>query len=145
QLRVMREMAGATVLPVSGMEAVHFAWRQLLLLNIALPVAAVVSLIAGWWRRESAVLVPWAAFGSIIAFQVLAYERGQTASWLRYYIPAVPFVILCAATLLVDRRGELEPPSARRAQPLARVVLISIATVALGAAGLTSFNGILHD
>jgi hypothetical protein len=101
----LRAMDAAGYLPASGMSAVHFGLRQMLLLNAALPVAALVPLIVGWRRRESAVLVPWAAFGSILAFELFAYARGQTASWLRYYIVAVPFVILSAATVLVDRRA----------------------------------------
>jgi hypothetical protein len=108
----LRVMSASGYLPASGMSAVGFGVRQMLLLNAALPVAVVVPLIVGWWRRESAVLVPWAAFGSILAFELFAYERGQTASWLRYYIVAVPFVILSAATLLVDRRADAPGSSA---------------------------------
>jgi hypothetical protein len=117
----------------------------MLLLNAALPLAVIVPLIVAWRRRESAVLVPWAAFGSILAFQLFAYERGQTASWLRYYIVAIPFVILSAATLLVDRRVPAEVPSSRRTPSRLRVGLVSLAAVALGMVGLASVSGILHD
>jgi hypothetical protein len=150
QLHAMRESAivSSTGPPLSGRDAVHYALRQLLLLSTALPIAAIVSLVVAWRRRESAVLVPWAAFGSILAFEIVAYARGQTASWLRYYIVAVPFIVLSAATLLVDRRPDA--PDERvsisgRTRSRTRVAIVSLAAVAMGAAGLAGADAMLHD
>jgi hypothetical protein len=122
----------------SGLGALHFVVRQLLLLSAALPVAVVLPLIVGYIRRESAILAPWAVFGSILAFQALAYERGQEAGWLRYYIVVIPLVILAAATLLVDRRRDVKQMS------WARLPVALIAS-AIALAGVISGTGIVRD
>lgn len=124
QLSVLGNTLGA---PRSGGPALGYALRQLLLISAALPLALVLPLLVALRRRAVAVLAPWAIFGSILAFEVLAYYRGQTASWLRYYVIAVPFVVLVSATMLATPAGRTRDRTSG-----SRLVL---AATALGLAG----------
>lgn len=125
--------------PRSGGPALRFATRQLLLINLAIPVGIVLPLVIALRRRAVAVLAPWATFGSILAFELLAYSRGQTASWLRYYIIAVPLIILAMATMAiptVSRSGTRQMPG--------RLMLNGIALLVTGA-GLVSAASMISD
>jgi len=98
-----------------------------------------VPLVVAWRRRAVAVLAPWAVFGGILTFELLAYFRGQTASWLRYYVIAVPFVILVGATMAAAR-----PDGARRRPKAGRLVLTGAALV-MAVAGLLTSLSMIHD
>lgn len=120
--------------PRAGLAALGYATRQLLLLELALPVAAVLPLVVALRRRAQAVLAPLAVFGTILAFEVLAYVRGGTAGWLRYYAVAVPLVVLAAATMASPSGGA----GGRRP-------LLAVAAAAMALAGVVSGTAIVHD
>lgn len=136
QLSIIGDSLGA---PRSGGPALRYALRQLGLINIALPLAVVVPLAVARRRRASAVLAPWAVFGGILVFEVVAYVAGMTASWLRYYVIAVPFVVLVVATIVA-----VEPEHPRRRAPSGRTVLSATALV-IALAGVVTSTSMIQD
>lgn len=116
-----------------------YSLRQLLLINAAWPLAVMASLVVAWRRRSLIVLAPWAVFGSILAFSLAASIQGQTAGWLRFYIVAVPFVVLLGASMVATAPG---PPRAwPSTKPTARTAL----AVTMALVGLVTSSAIVKD
>jgi len=62
------------------------------LIGFAVVAAAALSLL----RRKADALVPLATFGSVLAFSVWGQQSGATFAFVRYYVAAIPLVIVIA-------------------------------------------------
>jgi len=132
---------GAGGTPGGPHQRLHYVTHQVLLLEPLLAIVVVVAIAAVVARRDAAALVPFAVFGSILVFEVFAFLKGQTASWLRYYIVEIPMVVVLAG-LFASRQHAVAasrpPPGRQRSggRPLALamrgiVVAASIVGVAV--------------
>jgi hypothetical protein len=94
-IEAIRASTGSTP---AGMLA--YLTEQVLALEPALaPVlglAAVVALV----RRDVRMLVPIAAFGSVLAFSGLLFVAGGSFGWLRFSITTVPLAVICLGVVL---------------------------------------------
>jgi hypothetical protein len=72
------------------------------------PVSGIAVALAGWLavkNRRVDPLVPVAIFGSVLAFAVWGQFTGTTFGWFRFYILAIPMVIVIAMCCWVPTRG----------------------------------------
>lgn len=148
QLRVIN--AGNPV-HLSHSEAASRALHAANALAPALPVFAVVALVLALRRKDLRVLAPLAMLGGVLLFAILAYSAGQTAGWFRYYIMAVPLVIMLSGAILAGLWPKgAKPPKAptaiRRWAPTMLRVASSILVIAGVAAGVPSTTrALLHS
>lgn len=115
-----------------GTEAIAFSFAEITVLAPALGLVALVAAVLTVRRRDPeplALLIPVA----VLAFAVTAYLRGMTFPFLRFYIIAVPLIVLCAV-FIAPRRGRM--PSRRPGPlPVERVDDATRATVPLSLTG----------
>jgi len=135
QLAVLGSSLGA---PQSGVPALHYVGQQLNLIEPGLAVVAMIALLLAVRRRSPMVLAPVAVFGSVLVFEIYAYYQGQTASWLRYYIVAVPLVVLLAATLTSRPARDV---GGRAARP----IVLSLCATLVAVVGALSATRMIHD
>lgn len=96
-----------------GLEAIAFSAAEITVLAPGLGLVGLVAAVLAVRRRDPeplALLVPVA----VLAFAALTYLQGMTFPFLRFYIIAVPLVVLCAV-FVAPRRGRM---SSRRPGPL---------------------------
>jgi hypothetical protein len=134
---------GAGGTPGGPHARMHYVIHQLLLLEPAIVAVVAVALLVALLRRDPAVLVHGAIFGSILVFEIAAFFKGQTASWLRYYIVEVPLLVLMLSTILGRRVGPLVDH--KRRTRLSSLLVVSsragIAALALGAGAVGLLSG----
>ncbi|WP_295647554.1 ABC transporter [uncultured Dietzia sp.] len=95
-----------------GLEAIAFSAAEIIVTAPALALVGAVCVTLAARRRDPeplALLLPLA----VLAFATLAYLRGLTFPFLRFYIIAVPLLVLCAV-FLAPRHGRMR---ARRPGP----------------------------
>ena len=99
---------------IPGLE---FALTSTVMLAPTLIPLAILSGVAGWWRRDWVpLLFPLFVFGAVLAFQAYSYASGSTFGFLRFYILALPMAATMAVLLLppractiTKRRGKYAP------------------------------------
>ena len=82
--------------------------RDILYLEPLLPLVVIVVLVLAVRRTEVDSLVPIAVFGGVLVFEAYAQFSGQTFAWFRFFIMAVPLMVVLA-TLLWPYRGGPHP------------------------------------
>jgi hypothetical protein len=82
--------------------------RDILYLEPLLPLLVIVVLVLAVRRTEVDSLVPIAVFGGVLVFEAYAQFSGQTFAWFRFFLMAVPLMVVLA-TLLWPYRGEPDP------------------------------------
>jgi hypothetical protein len=82
-----------------GHSLAAFAGKQMMLMAPLLPIAGVVAILVAWDRRDSRV---WAlaTLASSLVMTYLTFVSGSTFPFLRYYLPALPLMLLCIASML---------------------------------------------
>ena len=127
-IEAIRASTGSTP---AGMLA--YLTEQVLALEPALaPVlglAAVVALV----RRDVRMLVPIAAFGSVLAFSGLLFVAGGSFGWLRFSITAVPLAVICLGVVLGRRPVAAAPTRIAHAHRAAAATVPARAAAALAA------------
>ncbi|MDQ1360061.1 MAG: hypothetical protein QOJ44_438, partial [Acidimicrobiaceae bacterium] len=95
--------------------------RDILYLEPLLPVVVIVVLVLAVRRTELDSLVPIGVFGGVLVFEAYAQFSGQTFAWFRFFVMAVPLMVVLA-TLLWPYRGEPDSgrPGARPSGALGR-------------------------
>ena len=78
--------------------------RDLLYLEPLLPIILIVVLVLAVRRTELDSLMPIAVFGGVLAFEAYAQLSGETFAWFRFFLMAVPLMVVLA-TLLWPYRG----------------------------------------
>lgn len=78
--------------------------RDLLYLEPLLPLILIVVLVLAVRRTELDSLMPIAVFGGVLAFEAYAQLSGETFAWFRFFLMAVPLMVVLA-TLLWPYRG----------------------------------------
>jgi hypothetical protein len=95
---------------------------------------SVAALAVAVRRKDLRVLSALAVPGGVLVFAVLAYAAGQTAGWFRYYITAVPLLVMAGGTLLACL---LKGPRANVSRPApGRIHRLRVWTTRAAAAGL---------
>jgi hypothetical protein len=138
QLRVINETAGS----LAPTQALRRGLEATTALAPTLPVVAAVAVVLSTRRRDLRVLATLAVPGGVLFFAVAAYAVGKTAGWFRYFITAVPLLVMLAASVascvLVashepgdrPRRAVAIVPRWFRRLSLASVAVATVATVA---------------
>lgn len=123
-----------------GLEAIAFSAAEIIVTAPALALVGVVCVTLAARRRDPeplALLLPLA----VLAFATLAYLRGLTFPFLRFYIIAVPLLVLCAV-FLAPRHGRMRArrpgprPVDRADDPSRRTTPVSAIAVLAVVAGL---------
>ncbi|MEV6300684.1 hypothetical protein AB0M02_14850 [Actinoplanes sp. NPDC051861] len=81
-----------------------YGFQQMFGLAPFLLLLLVAALVVARRRRDPMVLAPVAVFGSVLAFDVLAFLSGTSFGWLRFHIAVVPLAVLLAGHLLAGAR-----------------------------------------
>ncbi|NLU83335.1 ABC transporter [Rhodococcus sp. HNM0569] len=105
------EQSGGGAANVLG--ALAFSLAETAVTGPALPVLIPLVAALAWRRRDPEPLVALVAFGSVLAFATLTYALGSTFPFLRFYIAALPLMLVLTYQL-VPARGVL---TARREGP----------------------------
>ena len=105
------QYGNAAILQQSGTPTVDFgggilfaATCVMLLAPTLLPLglwAGVIRLRRPYWPT---LIIPFALYGAVLAFQAYSYASGSTFPFLRFYVAAIPFAA-CLAMLAVPERG----------------------------------------
>lgn len=95
-----------------GLEAITFSLAEIVVLAPALALVGAVCVVLAVRRRDPEPLVLLLLLG-VLGFAGLTYLRGMTFPFMRFYICAVPLVVLFVA-YLAPRRGQMP---ARRLGP----------------------------
>ena len=103
--------------PTEFIPGLEFALTSTVMLAPTLIPLAILSGVAGWWRRDWVpLLFPLFVFGAVLAFQAYSYASGSTFGFLRFYILALPMAATMAVLLLppractiTKRRGKYAP------------------------------------
>ncbi|MBJ8346878.1 glycosyltransferase family 39 protein [Antrihabitans sp. YC2-6] len=82
-----------------------FALNEIFVLAPALVIMLGVVGVLAWRRRDLEFVVAPLLFGSVLAFQAASYALGTTFGFMRFYICAVPLLIVLAAQLTPAREG----------------------------------------
>jgi hypothetical protein len=99
------------------------------------PLLLVGVMLAGGlaiWRRDLRLIAPTAILGAVMLFALWAFMSGKSFGWLRFWIDAIPLMILACASLAAN--GLTLRPWAGR---LAMAVAVASCAVALPVAALT--------
>jgi hypothetical protein len=86
--------------------------RDLLYLEPLLPLLVISVLVLAVRRTEVDSLVPIGVFGGVLVFEAYAQFSGQTFAWFRFFLMAVPLMVVLA-TLLWPYQGEADPTPVR--------------------------------
>ena len=99
-----------------------YGLTQLLGLHPALPLAAFVAGAVALYRRDPRLLAPVSVFGSVLAFDNLAFLAGSSFGWLRFQIATIPLVVLLVGGAIARRPSRLPagltPATARGVAPV---------------------------
>ena len=92
---ILQQMGGPA--ETSASAALRFSLTEILILAPLLPVLlALVAAIRYRRHRLGPLVAALAVFGAALAFQVLAFARGTTFGFLRFYLAAVPLASVIA-------------------------------------------------
>ncbi|MGI5218335.1 ABC transporter [Nocardia sp. CA-290969] len=83
-----------------------YSISEIMILGPALPVLIPVCLALAWRRRDPEVLAAGIVFGAVLAFATRNYMTGTTFPFLRFYISAIPLMVVLACQL-VPPSGEI--------------------------------------
>jgi hypothetical protein len=97
QLKVISQSGG--IKPTTA-QAFRHAIEASTALAPVLPVAMMAALLYALKRRDLRFLASVAIPGGVLLFAVVAFTLGQTAGWFRYFITAVPLLVMLAASVL---------------------------------------------
>lgn len=123
-----------------GIEAIAFSLAEIIVLAPALALMGALCVALAARRRDPEPLVLLVLL-AVLAFASLTYLRGMTFPFLRFYICAVPLIVLCAI-FLAPRRGRViarrpgPTPARRPDDPSRRMTAISLAGLVAVVAGL---------
>jgi hypothetical protein len=92
---------------------------QILAIDPLLLLLCVMVLIIFWRRRGDSLLVPFAIFVPVLAFQAYAEVSGGTFGWWRFYIYTIPLTCVLLALLIQDWKL-VQGPRFRRLHPRGR-------------------------
>ncbi|EOM76729.1 ArnT family glycosyltransferase [Rhodococcus rhodnii] len=109
---ILDQSGGGATNPVS---AAGFAIAEVFALGWAIPLLLPVVAVLAWRRRDLEPLVAVVLFGSVIGFAAVSFVTGSTFPFLRFYIAAIPLVVVLAIHLAPPG----EPIHERRAGPYA--------------------------
>lgn len=109
------EYGNAAIIATSGgsgsttvAEALAFSATEMLLLGPLLPLLLIVVVVVRYRRhRLYPLIVVLAVTGAVLAFQTIAYSRGMTFGFLRFYLAAIP---LAAGVALLSVRAQRPVP-----------------------------------
>ncbi|WP_278315165.1 glycosyltransferase family 39 protein [Lolliginicoccus levis] len=93
---------------ISATEGLGFSLAEIMVLAPALPIVAPIAFMMFLARRERELIVPVAIIASVLVFQAIAFTRGLTFPFLRFYICAIPLVVLLVIHLY-PRAGAPRP------------------------------------
>ena len=137
------QYGNAAILRQSGQQTADFgggmAFAAVCITLLAPTLIPLVVMALGRRLRKPdwpVLVVPFALFGAVLAFQTYSYASGSTFPFLRFYIAAIPFSA-CLAMLAVPRGEFVEalavataPPEPRRGwrsyAPVAAVVAVAL-------------------
>ncbi|MEU1981506.1 ABC transporter [Nocardia sp. NPDC019395] len=114
---VAQSSTGAIHGPLYGL---LFSISETILLGPVLPILIPVCLVLSWRRRDPEVLAAGIVFGAVLVFATRNYMTGTTFPFLRFYISAIPLMIVLACQL-VPARGTIparRPGRHRRPRPV---------------------------
>ena len=107
--RYIRESTGQGTAAGAGYVASQLFGLEPLLL----PCAA-IALVTGLVRRDLRILAPLAVMCAVLGFAAWAFLDGKSFGWLRFYIAAIPLMVIVCGSLLANsavaptrRRGRL--------------------------------------
>ncbi|WP_280418757.1 glycosyltransferase family 39 protein [Nocardia carnea] len=80
-----------------------FSISEIMVLGPVLPVLIPVCLVLAWRRRDPEVLATGIVFGAVLAFATRNYMTGTTFPFLRFYISAIPLMVVLACQLVPPR------------------------------------------
>lgn len=94
---------GGALEPLYGL---LYSISEIMILGPVLPLLIPVCLVLAWRRRDPEVLAAGIVFGAVLAFATRNYMTGTTFPFLRFYISAIPLMVVLACQL-VPPRGEV--------------------------------------
>ena len=97
----------ASVTGESTADGSAYGAQQLLGLHPVLPFALVVAAALALARRDPRLLAAVSVFGSVLAFDNLAFVAGSSFGWLRFQITAIPLAVLLLGCALARRPSQL--------------------------------------
>ncbi|ULE35458.1 hypothetical protein K3G64_03165 [Mycobacterium sp. IDR2000157661] len=104
-------------------------------------IAVAVAVVAAALTRTADTLVPVATFGAMLAFVVWGQFTGNTFNLFRYYLPAIPLVLVIALALWTTTSG---PPRWRRLESrlkrLGVVLVCASAVIGVPVTSRSMFN-----
>jgi hypothetical protein len=123
QLQVMQEQGFK--LTGNGGFAIKMAFLMAPLALVTLVIAA----LRGFLHRDGRWAAPAAILGGVLAFAVVAFAKGQTAGWFRYFISGAPLCVVLAGQCLMPMgpMREMALPRRRRFLAVAGAVLAAVA------------------
>ena len=131
----IRASAGGTPLAMGS-----YMLRQIVGLEIALPVVLALAGGIALWRRDTRLVAPIAVFGSVVVMSLLTFIAGGSFGWLRFVIVVIPLVAIAGGIVVA---GVARAPLGRRtreAKLLATGAMAALALVALPMSVGTMFN-----
>ncbi|MCX5042043.1 glycosyltransferase family 39 protein [Aldersonia sp. NBC_00410] len=90
-----------------------FSAVEVLVLAPALPLLAPLATVLAVQRRDLEVVVAPLILGTVLAFQTLSYARGLTFGFLRFYICAIPLLVILVIQLYPARGQAVSPRPGR--------------------------------
>lgn len=133
---------GAAVGPIYGLA---FSIAEIMVLGPVLPILIPVCLVLSWRRRDPEVLAAGVVFGSVLVFATRNYMTGTTFPFLRFYISAIPLMVVLACQLVPargaiparrpgrHRRPRISLPGPHRVPAVGATVLVLVTPVVTGA------------
>ena len=104
----------------------------------ALVPAAALALYAARRRADLRVLAPLAVLGGVLGFEILAYTDHMIFQWYRYYIYAVPLMVMVCGCLAAGTKREAHQLRWNTAMHPRPVLLTAIVALGLAAPGLVT-------
>jgi hypothetical protein len=116
-------LAGSSIAATTGqgLDALRFAFGEILGLAPALPIVIGIAAVISMRRRRTEMLIPLAIFGSVLMFAILTTVGGASFAWLRFSITAIPLSIVLAMLALAPARSPaFGPATATSLEPTPR-------------------------
>ncbi|MGW5381751.1 ArnT family glycosyltransferase [Nocardia sp. NPDC003963] len=107
---IIEQSSGGGTTTIGPVYGLVFSISEIMVLGPVLPVLIPVCLVLSWRRRDPEVLAAGIVFGAVLVFATRNYMTGTTFPFLRFYISAIPLMVVLACQL-VPARG---PVPARR-------------------------------
>ncbi|WP_328395255.1 ABC transporter [Nocardia sp. NBC_00416] len=133
---------GSTIGPLYGLV---FSISEIMVLGPALPILIPIALALAWQRRDPEVLATGVVFGAVLVFATRNYMTGTTFPFLRFYMSAIPLMIVLACQLVPvrgevparrpgrHRRPRVTAPGARLAPAVFATAVVLVTPVITGA------------